>query len=248
VNVVGPTAVDGPLSVAVNVTVPDKPGVTVGDDTLTTTSALRGPAVNVVGDTVLFDVDGSVDTVDTDAEPPEIAPGTCAAPNNTGIDTDVDAPLANEPATVHVTVPDTSEQPLGNEPNETADGGVYVNVTGPTASDGPLSVAVNTTVPDVPGVIVGDDTATATSAERAPAVIDTDPALFPLDGSDVVDTAPTEPPDTTPGTCEAANDTAIATLVEPPLATSPVTTHVTVPDASVQPAPRTPTVTPAAGV
>jgi hypothetical protein len=236
------------LFVAVNVTVPDEPGVTDGDDTDTDTSAERAPAVSVEGDTVLFAGTGSADTVDTDAEPPEITPGTCAAPNDTGIDTDVDAPLANEPATVHDTVPDTNEQPPGNVPNVTADGGVYENVTGPTASDGPSSVAVNTTTADVPGVTDGDDTDNTTSAERTPAVTDTDPELFTLDGSDVVDTTDTKPPATTPGTCDAANDTGITTDTEPPLTTSPATTHDTVPDANVQPAPSAPIVTPAAGV
>ena len=126
---VGPTASDGPLSVAVMVTVPDVPGVIVGDDTVVTTSALRVPTVRLVGETVLLAVDGSFVVVVAEAEPPLIAPGACDAASDTGIATEVDAPEARSPATVQVTVapapdPDGTVQPDGSVPSVTPDGGV----------------------------------------------------------------------------------------------------------------------------
>ena len=123
-NVVGPSASDGPPLVAVNVTVPNVPGVIVGDVIAIATSAERGPAVTVVGEIVLFAVAGSVDVVATDAEPPVSAPGTVEAASDTGIATLIDAPLANVPATVQVTVPEASVQPDGSVPSVTPDGGV----------------------------------------------------------------------------------------------------------------------------
>ena len=124
-NVVGPTADDGPLFVAVSVTMPDEPGVIVGDDTATATSAERAPAVTVVGATVLLAVDGSLVAVVADAEPPVTAPGAVAEGTATGMATLVDAPLVSGPATVHVTVPLASAQPDGNvPPSAMPDGGV----------------------------------------------------------------------------------------------------------------------------
>jgi hypothetical protein len=123
VNVVGPTAVDGPWFVAVSVIEPAVPGVIVGEDAVTATSALRAPAITVVGATVLFAVDGSVVTVATVAEPPVIAPGVVAAASDRGIDTEVEPPFTMSPLTVHVTVPLASVQPAGNVPRVTPAGG-----------------------------------------------------------------------------------------------------------------------------
>ena len=123
-NVVGPTASDGPPFVAVIVTVPDWPGVIVGEVIAMATSAERAPAVTVVGVTELLADAGSVVGVDTEAEPPLSAPGSVEATSETGIATLVDAPLARPPLTVQVTVPDASVQPLGNVPNVTPAGGV----------------------------------------------------------------------------------------------------------------------------
>ena len=120
---VGPAASDDPPFVAVSVTVPDVPGVIVGDVIAMATSAERAPAVTVVEDTELFAGTGSVVVVDTDAEPPVIAPGAVEAPSDTGIDTLVDAPFASEKATVQVTVPEASEQPDGSVPSVTPLGG-----------------------------------------------------------------------------------------------------------------------------
>ena len=182
-NVVGPIATDGPLFVAVRATTPEVPGVRVGEETASTTSAERAPAVTDDGATLLA-VDGSVVVVDAAAVPPASVPGAWAAASETGIETVVDAPLARLPLTVQVTVPLASVQPDGNVPTVTPDGGVYTNVVGPTASDGPLFVAVRTTVPEVPGVIVGVVTAIATSALRAPAVMVVGlTVLFAVDGS-----------------------------------------------------------------
>ena len=111
---VGPTASDGPLFVAVSTTLPDVPGVIVGDDTDRTTSAERAATVAVVGDTVLLPVDGSVVVVDADAEPPEMAPGAREEATATGIATLLVAPTARSPLTVQVTVPEASVQPDGN--------------------------------------------------------------------------------------------------------------------------------------
>ena len=111
---VGPTASDGPLFVAVSTTLPDVPGVIVGDDTDRTTSAERAATVAVVGDTVLLAVDGSVVVVDADAEPPEIAPGARDATTDTGMVAVLVAPTARSPLTVQVTVPEASVQPDGS--------------------------------------------------------------------------------------------------------------------------------------
>ena len=124
----GPAAFDGPLFVAVRVTVPDVPGVIVGDVIVRARSALPGPTVTVVGDTVLSAVAGSVEAVATVAEPPVSAPAGVDAASDTGIDTLVDEALARLPATVQVTVPEASVHPLGSVPPEagtvTPDGGV----------------------------------------------------------------------------------------------------------------------------
>ena len=109
----GPAAFDGPLFVAVRVTVPDVPGVIVGDVTARTRSALGAAAVTVVGVTVLSAVAGSVEAVATVAEPPVSAPAGVEAASETGIDTLVDDALARLPAIVQVTVPEASVQPDG---------------------------------------------------------------------------------------------------------------------------------------
>ena len=121
---VGPAALEGPAFVAVNVTVPDWPGVIVGDVTAIATSALAGPVVTEVGLTVLFAVAGSVVVVDELAEPPEMTPAVADAGTETGMATLVEAPLARLPATVQVTVPEASVHPDGNVPSTTPAGGV----------------------------------------------------------------------------------------------------------------------------
>ena len=220
-----------------------------GDDTVIATSAERGPAVTVVEATELFAAAGSVVVVATEAEPPVSAPGVVEAASDTGIATLVDAPLASVPATVQVTVPDASVQPDGNVPSVTPLGGVYVNVVGPTESDGPLFVAVSVTVPEVPGVIVGDVTAMATSAER-PAIVSVvgDTELFATFGSALAVDTDALPPDTAPGVPD--DGTEIGRLTEPvaPAASVPATVHVTVPEARVQPDGNVPRVTTEGGV
>ena len=124
-----------------------------------------------------------------------------------------------------------------------------MKVVGPAASEGPLFVAVNVTEPEVPGVIVGDDTARATSALRAPAVtVVVATVLFASAGS--VEAVATEayPPLSAPGAVEAASATGIDTVLEPPTASVPATVQVTVPADTVQPAGNVPRVTPAGGV
>ena len=123
-NVTGPTASDGPLFVAVRVTVPEVPGVIVGEVMARATSALRAPAVTVVGETVLFAVLGSVEALEVVAEPPVIAPGAVDAVSDTGIATLVDAPLVRPAAVVQVIVPEVSVQPDGSVPTVTPEGGV----------------------------------------------------------------------------------------------------------------------------
>jgi hypothetical protein len=240
--------VEGPLFVAVNVTVPDVPGVIVGDDTDTAMSAERAPAVTVVDET-LSAVAGSVVVVEAATEPPEIVAGACAEASDTGIATDEVAPTARSPLIVQGTVPLASVQPGGSAPAVTPAGGVYTKVVGPTARDGPLFVAVNVTVPEVPGVIVGDDTHTATSAERAPAVTVVGlTELSAVDGSAVPVAMVADPPVTAPGACVDASATWIDTLADAPFTRPVATTHVTVPEDAVQPAGNEPSVTPAGGV
>ena len=248
-NVVGPTAFDGPSFDAVRTTVPEVPGVIVGVDTVVTTSARRAPTVTTVGAAMLSAVAGSVVVVDAAARPPLSVPGAWAASSEMGIDTEVDAPLARLPATVQVTVPDDSVHPLGNVPSVTPDGGVYTNVVGPTASDGPPFVAVNVTVPEVPGVIVGVDTAIATLALRAPAVTVVGlTELLAVDGSVVPVVIEPDPPVSAPGAVAEAIDTGIVTALDAPLARPADTTQVTVPELSVHPLGSVPSVTPAGGV
>ena len=126
--VVGPAASLGPPFVAVKVTVPEVPGVIVGDVIVRETSAERGPAVTVVDATELFAVAGSEVVVAADTEPPVSEPGAVEAASETGIATLVVAPLASPPLTVQVTVPEASVQPGGRVPPEagtvTPDGGV----------------------------------------------------------------------------------------------------------------------------
>ena len=119
---VGPTASDGPAFVAVNVTVPDWPGVIVGEVTAMATSAERAPAVTVLEATELFAVAGSVDVVATDAAPPVSGPGAVDEASDTGIVTLVVAPLARVALIVQVTVPDASVQPPGRVPSVTPAG------------------------------------------------------------------------------------------------------------------------------
>ena len=123
-NVVGPTASDGPWFVAVIATVPEVPGVIVGLVMETATSAERAPAVTVVGETELSAGVGSVLAVAAVAEPPVSAPGAVDEASDTGIDTLVDEALARLPATVQVTVPEELVQPDGNVPTVTPAGGV----------------------------------------------------------------------------------------------------------------------------
>ena len=121
---VGPAALEGPAFVAVRVTVPDVPGMIVGDVTAIATSALAGPVVTEVGLTVLFAVAGSVVVVDELAEPPEMTPAVADAGTETGMATLDEAPLARLPATVQVTVPEASVHPDGNVPSTSPAGGV----------------------------------------------------------------------------------------------------------------------------
>ena len=124
-----------------------------------------------------------------------------------------------------------------------------MNVVGPAASDGPPYVALSVTVADVPGVIVGLETARATSAERGPAVTVVEATeLFAVAGSVVVVPTEAEPPVSAPGAVDAASEIGIATLVVAPLASVPATAHVTVPEASVQPDGNVPSVMPDGGV
>ena len=227
---------------------PEVPGVIVGDDTAVTTSAERVPTVTVVGDTVLLADDGSVVAVDTFAEPPLIVPGAVVAGTATGMFTVVTAPLASVPAMVQVIVV-VPLQPDGRVPTVTPAGTTYTNVVGPTASDGPELVADSDTTPEVPGVIVGVEAVSATSALRAPAVTVVEATeLLAFAGSVVAVDTEAEPPVSAPGAVEAASETGIATLVDPPLASVPATVQVTVPEASAQPDGNVPRMTPAGDV
>ena len=124
-----------------------------------------------------------------------------------------------------------------------------MNVVGPAASDGPPFVALSVTVADVPGVIVGLETARATSAERGPAVTVVEATeLFAVAGSVVVVPTEAEPPEITPAVADAETETGMATLVDAPLERLPATVQVTVPEASVQPDGNVPSVTPDGGV
>ena len=248
-NVVGPTASDGPVFDAVRTTVPEVPGVIVGDDTVSAMSALGAAAMIEVGATVLFAVAGSLVVVVAEAEPPMIVPDEVAG-TETVIATDVAAPVTMLPATVQVTVPLVSAQPDGSvAPSVTPDGGVYVNVVGPTASDGPSFVAVIVTVPDVPGVIVGDDTVVTTSADGVAAVtVVGATVLSPGAGSVLPVATEAEPPVSGPAGVDDGTETGIETERVRPLARRPEIVQVTVPEANVQPDGSVPSTTPAGGV
>ena len=227
---------------------PEVPGVIVGDDTVSAMSALGAAAMIEVGATVLFAVAGSLVVVVAEAEPPMIVPDEVAG-TETVIATDVAAPVTMLPATVQVTVPLVSAQPDGSVPTVTPDGGVYVNVVGPTASDGPSFEAVRTTVPDVPGVIVGDDTVVTTSADGVAAVtVVGATVLSPGAGSVLPVATEAEPPVSGPAGVDDGTETGIETERVRPLARRPEIVQVTVPEANVQPDGSGPTVTPAGGV
>ncbi len=124
-----------------------------------------------------------------------------------------------------------------------------MNVVGPAASDVPPFVAINVTMPAVPGVIVGDVMAMATSAERDPAVtVVGATVLFAVAGSVVVVATDAEPPVIAPGGVDAASETGIDTEVDEALASVPATVQVMVPEASVQPDGNVPSPTPDGGV
>ena len=112
-----------------------------------------------------------------------------------------------------------------------------------------MFVALSVTLPDVPGVMVGLETAMATSAERGPAVTVVGVSeLLAMAGSVEAVATEAEPPVSAPGAVDAASDTGIAMLVVAPLASVPATVHVTMPEASVQPDGSVPSVTPDGGV
>ena len=94
----------------------------VGDVTVVTTSALRAPAVTVVGVTVLFADAGSAEGEASVAEPPVSAPGAWVDASETGIVTVVVAPLTRPAGRVQVTVPEESVQPDGGVPTVTPEG------------------------------------------------------------------------------------------------------------------------------
>ena len=126
-------------------------------------------------------------------------------------------------------------------------------MSGVAASDGPLFVAVTTTTPEVPGVIVGDETVRATSAFGVPTTTEVGlTVLFADDGSVVVVVAEAEPPVRVPGDVAGGIETGIVTDVATPAEMLPVTVQVTVPEASVHPLgsvpPEAGTVTPDGGV
>ena len=118
----GPAASDGPAFVPLSVTVPDVPGVIVGDVTARARSAERGPAVTVVGETLLSAVAGSAVGLAAVAVPPVRAPGAVDEASETGSANDAVAPFARPAATVQVTVPDETVQPDGRVPTVTPDG------------------------------------------------------------------------------------------------------------------------------
>ncbi len=125
----GPAASLGPAFVTESDTAPEVPGVIVGDVIAKARSALAGPTVTVVGDTVLLPVAGSVVVVFAAAEPPVRGPLAEPAAIETGIATGVLAPTLRSPDTKQVTVPlapdpDGTVQPDGRVPSVTPDGGV----------------------------------------------------------------------------------------------------------------------------
>ena len=122
-------------------------------------------------------------------------------------------------------------------------------MSGVAASDGPLFVAVSTTDPDVPGVIVGDETVRATSAAGVPTTTVVGlTVLFAVAGSVVAVLAEAEPPVIVPGAVAAGIETGKVTEVAEPADTLPDTVQVTVPDESVQPDGSVPSTTPDGGV
>ena len=111
-----------------------------------------------------------------------------------------------------------------------------------------MFTAVSRTVPVVPGVMLGVETRSERSAERAPAMIDVGATvLSAVAGSVDAVVAEAEPPKMVP-VADDGIETGMATEVDDALARLPVTVQVTVPDVSVQPLGSVPSVTPAGGV
>jgi hypothetical protein len=111
----GPVAFEGPSFDAVTTTVPVAPGAMVGVLTRTLRSAEPLAVTIVVGFTVLFPVEGSLDGLDTEAEPPLTVPAGVLGDSDTGMATLLDEPGVIGPAPV---------QPAGNEPTVTPAGGL----------------------------------------------------------------------------------------------------------------------------
>ena len=234
---VGTALFDGPTLAAVIVTVPVVPGTIVGVDVVTERSALAVPTFTDEA-MVLSAFDGSFVVEATEADPPvRVDDGVAPAGTDTGIATDVEAPLASGPATVQVTVPVEIVHPAGNEPDTTEEpvGAVYVNVIGPAASEGPEFVAVTDTAPEAPGVIVGVVMASARLAAVAFLTTLAEVVLLALFGSAVVVAAVAEPPVSVPAMADDGTATVSTTEVLAPEARFPATVQVTVPDAWVQP-------------
>ena len=116
---VGAAAFEGPALAAVIVTVPVAPGTIVGVDVVTERSALAVPTFTDEV-TLLSPFDGSVVAEATEAEPPvSVDEGVAPAGTDTGMATEVVAPLTSGPLTVQVTVPVEIAQPAGSEPATT---------------------------------------------------------------------------------------------------------------------------------
>ena len=239
----GPAASDGPWFVAVSTTAPLVPGTMVGVETLSARSARAGPATTVA-DAVLSAGDGSLEVVVADALPPAIGPGGVEDASLTGSVTVTAAPSATGPATTHVTLVPVPLQPFGSVPTITDAGGVYVNVVGPAASDGPLFVAVIVTVPAVPGVTVGLVTLTAMSATRGPTMILAGLTVLFAGAGSVEAAATLAEPASVCGASNAGTDTGRSIEIEAEAASVEPNPHVivVVPE---QPVGRVATVTPA---
>jgi hypothetical protein len=209
------------------VAVPVPPG-TIGEVEDDVVKSAEPGATAIDDDDELFAGVGSAVAVDTPAVPPVSAtPGVADAGILIGMRiAAVVAPAAIGPGWVQEIGPAgiVPLQPLGSETIDAPAGGLYVNTTGPAASEGPAFEAVNDTFPVVPGVIDGVVTATETSAAAGATLASLVAPLFAGVASAVGDEASTEPPlSVAPGVADAESFNGMSSVTLPPTGTGPAT-------------------------
>jgi hypothetical protein len=195
--VIGPAASEGPALDTAIVAFPLVPGTIVGVVTAVDKSAEPASVATETTTVLLAGVGSAVAEAEVAEPPVSVADAGAEANTFSGTSTEAEAPLANdEAATVQVIGPAGigPVQPAGNAAISVFAGGVKVMVTGPAAEEGPLLVAVNVAVVDVPGAAGATATVVNRSVEPSAVLPDTGAVLFAAAGSAVADVAVTDPP------------------------------------------------------